>query len=567
MNKCLLLTKILLKTSGETFGSSTKSAKKRRIFNSQLFLYIFVTVCLAPMAFLLFKGGGLLYNMLAPQNLEYVAYTLLCAMLVLMTLIFSLPYVMSVLFFAKDLEYLIPLPLNSWQIAGAKFLTIMAYEYYAILLIGVPLVLGIGIAAGKGLLFWIIALLILLFIPVLPIVYGSVIGLLTLRLTRRFKNKEGIMTFFSVLLMLGGFGISFLASYLGEDLDAEMIMEIITGNRQLLTGLEYLFPNIFFAKNALLHDSLSHLCIYLLITLAVILLYLAVSSHFYLTNVVGMNEASEKRKVLSRHETDKALRSTGIIQSCALREWKLLVRTPVYFLNCTTMPLILPLILLIPIVTALMAENSLEPALLQIRLMSSFFSRDVLSALVLLSAFALAALVTSSNLTVSTCISREGQNVMSMKHIPVPYATQLKGKVLCGVCISLVAVIPYVTAVVLAGFCIFKTSWLLLFPALFVGILTTLLTCYIQLLGDLWKPKLVWTSEQVPVKQNFIAMLSMLLCYIVYFALGAGCVFLYWRKVPVMPLSIGAVLLLTMLTFVVRMWTYRYAVRAFERME
>ena len=567
MNKCLLLTKILLKTSGETIESSQNNKKRKRLFNSQIFLYVFIPVCLIPLMVLLYQFGGMLYDMLAPQRLEYLTYTFLCIALVLMTLIFSLPYVMSVLFFAKDLEYLIPLPLKSWQIAGAKFLTIMIYEYYTILLVGVPLVLGIGIAAGKGLLFWIIALLVLLFIPVLPIVYGSVVGLIVLRLTRHVKNKEAIMTFFSILLIFGCFGISFVSSYLGDELDAEMLIGILTGNKQLMTGIEYLFPNLRFARLALCTDDFLQLLIYLLITIAVIAVYLAVSSRFYLKNISGMGEFSEKRKALSHTETDKALRSTNIVFSCALREWKLLVRTPVYFLNCTMMAFIMPIVLLIPVVMALISEASIEPLLAQLRLMSAMAPKDMLSALVLLVAFGLAAMITSSNLTVSTCISREGQNVMSMKYIPVPYSTQLRGKLLCGVCISLVAVIPYVIAVTLAGSWIFKTSRLLLIPALLIGLLTTLLTSYIQLLGDLWKPKLVWTSEQVPVKQNFISMLSMLLCYLIYIGLGVVCVFLYIHDVSVIPLTIGFLLTLSILTGVTRIITFRYAEKAFARME
>lgn len=567
MNKCLLLTKILLKSGTESFSASGKPGKKRNIFSSQIFLYLLVTACCIPLMVLMFRFGKNMYETLSGMGLEHLLFTLICMALTLTTLLFSLPYVMSVMFFPKDLEYLLPLPLTSWQIAGAKFLTILVYEYYMTALIGIPILLGVGIASHAGIIFWIISLIILLFIPVLPIAYGSLLGLLFLKLTRNSKNREVLMTFFSVIIVVIACAFSAFSSYLGESLDMQILIDAMYNNENILTSLDYLFPTLPFARNAMMNSSLSDLFFYLAITLAVLMLYLALCSRFYLSNVSGMGESNEKRKILSRTETDKALKSRGIILSCASREWKLLLRTPVYFLNCVLMTYVLPLMILVPVVIGLAGQSNFGEFMEELHFFTSMINPEIITALLLLVSFGLSAVLTGINLTVSTCISREGQNFIFMKYIPVSYTVQLKGKVLCSVCISLSAVLPYETLLVLACVYLFNSSPVLLIPVWIISILTILLITYIQLLGDLWKPKLVWTSEQVPVKQNLIAMLFMLLCYLICALLGAGGVLLYNIKIPLLPVTIIFILVLGILTFGIRLLAYRYGEKAIAGLE
>ncbi len=566
MNKCLKVTKILLKTGGDSLFSPSKT-KKKRVLAGQAALIVLLAACFVPLLFLLYRFGESMYQMFSPAGLAQLVYLMILLTLTMATLIFALPFIMSVMLFAKDLEYLLPLPLTSLQIAGSKFLTILTYEYATVAFMGIPMLLGVGMAAGEGILYWLMALVVLIFLPILPIAYGSLLGLLLLRLMKNHKNKESMTTVLSILLLIGVMAFSFLSSYLGDSLDEKMITDLLLSNKSLLTGIDYLFPNLRFARAALMnHDPVS-LAVYVLIAAGILALYLLLSSRFYLNSIAGMNESSQTGKALSENETTRALRSQTTVRSCALREWKLLVRTPIYLMNCVSMPFILPLFLCIPIILEMIGAGGLASTLKQLHLLISSVDPMILHGCLLLLVFGLTALLTGMNLTIPTCISREGQNVYYMKYIPVPYRVQLRGKVLCGVLISMTAILPYQALLIGCSCYFFGTSLMLLIPGCLISILTILLISYLQLLGDLWHPKLVWTSEQVPVKQNMIAMLSVLLSYVVCLLLGAGAVLLYLAGVPILPLTAAFLLAEAVLALLLRSAVYRYGDSALEKLE
>lgn len=566
MNKCLKLTRILLKTGGNSLFSPSKT-KKKRILVGRAALLVLLAACFVPLLFLLYRFGESMYRMLSPIGLTQLVYLMILLALTMATLIFALPFILSVMFFAKDLEYLLPLPLTSLQIAGSKFLTILIYEYTAVGLMGIPMLAGVGVAAGEGSVYWITALVILIFIPILPIAYGSLLGLLLLRLMKGRKNKESLMTVLSVLLLIGIMTFSSLSSYLGDSLDEQMVADLLLSNKNLMAGADYLFPNLAFARAALMNRDPASLAVYVLIAVGVLALYLFLSSRFYLSGVVGMNESAQTRKSLSGSETARALRSQGIVTSCALREWKLLVRTPIYLMNCVSMPFILPLIIAVPVIMELAGEGSLSALTDQVRMFTAAIDPPILQAGFLLLVFAFTALLAGMNLTIPTCISREGQNVYYMKYLPVPYRVQLRGKVLCGVLISVIAIFPYLAVLSACSSCLLGTPFLLLIPGCLISLFTILLISYLQLLGDLWHPKLVWVSEQVPVKQNLVAMLSTLASYAVCILLGGGAVLLYLAGIPVLPLIAVFLLAEALLVLLLRSIVYRYGDYALERLE
>lgn len=309
------------------------------------------------------------------------------------------------------------------------------------------------------------------------------------------------------------------------------------------------------------------LLLYVLTAAAAILVFLLAGNRFYLKAVSGMNEVSQKREKLSAAEEMRALKTSGIVKSCALREWKLLVRTPVYFLNCVLSAFLVPVILLVALIVPLLGNmEELQKFLPQVSQLFQMFGTDQLSGVLMLTVFALTTLFCTMNLSAATCISREGSNFIEMKYIPVPYKKQLQGKMLCAVSLSFAATLPYTFLLVFAGAAILKTPVWLLLPALAINVFTVFTVSYFQLLGDLWKPKLSWTSEQAAVKQNFIAMLTMLGSFLVCLLLGLGCIGLYLLRIPVYGILAAGIIVLGILAFGLRAFAFRYGERALAKL-
>ena len=564
MRKELLLTKILLKCG---MGSMLPAGKKKRQIIGQWALYLLIAVCIVPLLVLLYQFGRAMYQTLSPLRLEYLAYDITLLLLSLTTLILSLPFAMSVLFLAKDIEYLLPMPLSPWQIAGAKLCTVLLYEYITTAAVGIPMLAGIGTAAHHGIAYFLFAALVLLALPILPVIYGCLLGVLILPLTTKLRRKEAVTTLFSILIILLASGAGLLFSYCGETLGSLDIAAIITGNKQLLIQAEYIFPNLLLAGRALKSTDPAMLLLYVLTAAAAILVFLLAGNRFYLKAVSGMNEVSQKREKLSAAEEMRALKTSGIVKSCALREWKLLVRTPVYFLNCVLSAFLVPVILLVALIVPLLGNmEELQKFLPQVSQLFQMFGTDQLSGVLMLTVFALTTLFCTMNLSAATCISREGSNFIEMKYIPVPYKKQLQGKMLCAVSLSFAATLPYTFLLVFAGAAILKTPVWLLLPALAINVFTVFTVSYFQLLGDLWKPKLSWTSEQAAVKQNFIAMLTMLGSFLVCLLLGLGCIGLYLLRIPVYGILAAGIIVLGILAFGLRAFAFRYGERALAKL-
>ncbi len=543
------------------------AGKKKRQIIGQWALYLLIAVCIVPLLVLLYQFGRAMYQTLSPLRLEYLAYDITLLLLSLTTLILSLPFAMSVLFLAKDIEYLLPMPLSPWQIAGAKLCTVLLYEYITTAAVGIPMLAGIGTAAHHGIAYFLFAALVLLALPILPVIYGCLLGVLILPLTTKLRRKEAVTTLFSILIILLASGAGLLFSYFGETLGSLDIAAIITGNKQLLIQAEYIFPNLLLAGRALKSTDPAMLLLYVLTAAAAILVFLLAGNRFYLKAVSGMNEVSQKREKLSAAEEMRALKTSGIVKSCALREWKLLVRTPVYFLNCVLSAFLVPVILLVALIVPLLGNmEELQKFLPQVSQLFQMFGTDQLSGVLMLTVFALTTLFCTMNLSAATCISREGSNFIEMKYIPVPYKKQLQGKMLCAVSLSFAATLPYTFLLVFAGAAILKTPVWLLLPALAINVFTVFTVSYFQLLGDLWKPKLSWTSEQAAVKQNFIAMLTMLGSFLVCLLLGLGCIGLYLLRIPVYGILAAGIIVLGILAFGLRAFAFRYGERALAKL-
>lgn len=193
---------------------------------------------------------------------------------------------------------------------------------------------------------------------------------------------------------------------------------------------------------------------------------------------------------------------------------------------------------------------------------------EVLTAILLVVIFGLTIMVGSSNLTTSTCISREGQNYFFMKYIPMSYKDQLRAKLLNGLFIGIAVMLPYTLIGVPAAIILLHLNPLVFLLCLAINILTLLLVNYAQLWSDLSYPKLIWESEQSAVKQNFAATITLFGVMILGFLIGAGLFICYTRfHIPVLLLAVFYILLIGIIIIPIRKAVYAYGARKLEDLE
>lgn len=539
MNNYLVLTKILFKTG----FSSARLSKRGKAINAILFGVI--ALCALPMLYsiyLLFDGMFKAYGMIDQSGFVVSAgFYLSC----IITFVFSIFLTPAIFYFSKDVETLLYLPLKPSQIIASKFTVLLFYEYTATLLISLPMLVAFSLNFHPEAHIYIFMLIGMLFLPILPLVLSSALIVLVLKFFPRFKNRDMFNLIGSFIAIALSLAISYFSQQLAVATPEEMQALMMQGNNSMIDIMGYLFINTRFLVEAIMNSNILDLIIYIAITLCGFGLFLLVAKQFYLSGAIGVNETTSRRKKLSKELLNKKTSQQSILMTYTIKELRILIRTPIYFLNCIVINFLLPVLMIF----STFSDSELLSQVSQINYLIAFDSLEIYAVLILI---ALAGGILYSNLNVIsvTAISREGANYIFMKYIPVNLMTQINAKVLSGIIVS---VSSFTLLFLGAGF-ILSLPILPLIVAYIIAILGIVVGNYLGILIDLLHPKLVWEQEAAVVKQNINSVAALLASM----GLAAGLVFLTFSLdsnilVYIMfALTIGLIIILPVLYKIVK---------------
>jgi ABC-2 type transport system permease protein len=520
MNNIFYLTKTMFGSDETLSNLGLGGKKKKSIFSKRpvkilLFLLLFLSMGMSTGSF-----AYMLYDSLSMYGFQSLIIRLAVPASGITVFMFGIFYVMNVFFFSRDIENYLFLPVRPGEILMSKFLVALVYQYFIYGMLFMPVLLVYGFLDKAGPLFYLYVLIVTLFVPVLPMVAASLIAMIIMRAGKGIKNKDRFNMIAGVLGLTISLGFSFGIQYLAQ--------RATTGN-MVITDLSQLpaikvtslaFPTSYLASEALVaYDGFSGL-MFLLALIAVSLLSMAVfyvvGNAIYFKGVMGVLDSSSRRKKLSTGELDKETSSKPILLAYSLKELKLLMRTPAYFMNCVLVSLIFPLFFIIPFLIDGPDSADIKEIMV--------FLRSAGDANLLVVMTALGLLLGGLNIISSTSISREGKNFFFMKYVPVPYMTQLYAKILSSFYVEGVA------AVILYGLLIllFKPSMIVVLLSIPLFILASIFMNQFSIAIDVYMPKLEWDSEQKAVKQNLNSMFQMFGSFI----FGGGMIFLSTKFTP-----------------------------------
>jgi ABC-2 type transport system permease protein len=498
-NKTLLLTKTLIR-NGE--GLNLKG--------SNTFAKISVLVAFAVVIPMIMFGIGsfvvFLMGVLRPIGQEGLIISMGLSLNSAIIFIFGLFYIISTYYFSSDVEYLLPLPLKPGQIVGAKFLVVTLYEYMTTAVFFLPFWVTYGVMTGSGVLYYLYGLIIFLLLPITPLALASVLIMVIMRFTNLSRYKDTVKVIGGLLGVFLGIGVNLIVQRFSTNMSQEEILALLRkGENSLLELSNSIFPTIKWGAKAMVSSGdwsgfLSFL-IYIGFSLLVFLAVLLMGEWIYLRSVMGMSETGSRRHKTGSNYLEKEAVRGSVVGTYLKTELKLLIRTPIYFINCVIIYFLWPIFLFLPMIMQNPAEKTD-----MMKGITGFMADPEASGFILIGAFIFAVFMGCMNATTSTSISREGGELFIKKYIPVSYQKQLTAKVLSGFVLGLAAIIIAVFLAVLVfklpvwtGLLILLTAWLPIMS-----------TCISGLLIDLYNPKLDWDSEQKAVKQNVNVLYNMI---------------------------------------------------------
>ncbi len=448
------------------------------------------------MIFVEVKLFGVLASMGQPMLL--MALALMLGMV--STLLLGIFITVSSLYFQRDSAWLAYLPVSPYAVLGMRWTGLWAGDAALNAVFIAPAALLYGLHTGADALYYLRMLAIILATPLIPLAISTLLASLLSRATVLFRHKDAMAMVGSLLIVFVVVGLEMsILPRIPEDAGALYFVQLLLNQEGLINLLLGSFPPILWAAKGLAGDW-GLWALFLLVSVGAAALALLLAGRNYMNTCMQQAEhAAKKRR--GRLQLD-AWRVRSPLAALCLREWRELIRTPVYAMNALSGVIMLPLMMVIMGIGIQSSGESTELIIPMIQgLLSQVSGWDL--TLILTAILSFAGLM---NPVASTSVSREGARLPLSRMIPIASEVQLHAKLLVSMAVSLMthAAMAVLMAVVLRAYAL----WLI--PATVLATLLSYAASALSLVVECVRPQLNWANETQAMKQNMNFAIMML---------------------------------------------------------
>ena len=551
MKKIIALTNVFLKSSFSNYNSKmgiqTGSKKKLpKVLYFMLILYL-----IAIFAFLSYN----LIDGFIKIHQEKVFIGMILLGIIGFAAFQSIFSSINSLYFTKDSEFILPLPLKPYQIISARTIVLILLEYIIEFFIGfVPLVMY-GYQTGSGILYYITMLIALILIPILPILLVSTVIMIIMSFARFAKNKNRFQIIATILALILIIAISLASGSISGEMTNEQMAQMLMKANGMLELIKGYFPSLDFLVNALTSENIFVVAIEIiktfLITAVAFGIYLFIANKIYLKGLVGNLFSGNSRKTKIRLK-ENDYKNSKLYKTYIGKEFKILARNPVFLIQCLAPAIFIPIIM---IGIVYLQTNSIQKEGFQL-LFSVINVNSIQIASIVLGIIEFFTMFIYISIT---AISRDGSNAVFIKYIPVSLYKQYIYKIVPNMIMSLFSIV--ITLIIAQIILKFNISVLIAIFA--VSSLMSLFQSMLMIIIDLKRPKLEWTSEYAVVKQNMN-----LLWPFVLNLLEIGIIFIISIPLNFTNYFVTAIIILAIhiiITYLVNRYIYKNQNRLFDR--
>ena len=509
-NKVVALTKVFFKNSFQNMETAGGSKNKT---NSKSMMILYAIVFLYLAGIVGFFSYNLVQGLIEIQQEEIFLGLILLAIgvFVLIQTIFS---AISLLYYSKDNEYILPLPIKPSQIVMAKTNVLLITEYFIVAIIGlIPLIIY-GILTTANIFYYITMIITLLTFPVVPVLISSLLVLIVMSFAKFTKNRNRFQIIATIILLVVICVISFQTS----DMEGsqEELIQMATKANGLVEMIRNTFPTLGMAIEALANNSILNLIALVLVTAILYLIYIAVGQKLFLKGAVGSLSSGKRTKKAINEKT--AFKKSSLAKTYIGKEFKTLIRNPIFFMQCVMPAILFPILVIVFTFAGMQTDQNTsitDIAQIITNKTSIYLGMAILMVIQFFSMFIYIS---------ATAISRDGQNAVFMKYIPVPLIKQIDYKVMPNI---IMTTIMGIISIGIAQY-LFRIPILYLLLITIAAISIGMLQSYLMIIVDLKKPKLEWNSEYAVVKQNmnlvwpmFLGLANITIIAVLSYVLGS----------------------------------------------
>ncbi len=419
------------------------------------------------------------------------------------SVVFGLLVIFNILFFSSDREHLVPLPFKSHEILAAKFAYAFWAESMMEFMVLLSMFIGFFISYGWHPVGILAGLTATFLIPLLPMAYCAIIGLLIMLLLGKIRNINIFHHLSTIILLL--FIALFLLSFqdMGGITVENYVNSLADNSNLFVTVLNKVFYAVPVLLYALEYNSLPALLLYMAASLFSVVVLLFLGKYLYQPGLYTAAALGSAKKTSAN--IDRYIVKRSHFRACLQKEWLVLTRTKAYSVNCVLINLLWPLAMLIFLYTGRNKETL--PHL--IALYQS--GNEKLALFLALGVVAVTFLATAMNSLASTAFTREGAHLSLIKYIPVRYRTQLYAKAAVSVFITFPAML---FCIIIMGSVMRITPLYYLYYSL-LSLAVIILTTVIGLALDSTHPHDAWDDEYSALRGNLNSFFDMALVMVI----------------------------------------------------
>lgn len=425
----------------------------------------------------------------------------------LIIFLFDIGTIISIFYFGRDNELLAALPLKPLHILGARFSLVMFNQYLVQIVLLLPPLFIFYQGEKLGGLYILLAAVIFLIFPVLPLVPAGIFAILLMSRakSRRLKDIFTILTY--VIALAFAIGIQFFMQSLPQGEELSSLEAMLQTHGALLSEVGSSFPPAIWAAKSLAMagsiDGLFNLGLFLALTAALFALMLALGNKHFYQGLFAGEEVAKKQRVTN---SANSWSSSSPFKALLLREHRLFLRTPVFLMNVLPIAVIVPIFTLIPLLTrgSLQEINGLYPYLTKY----PYLKLGIIGFMTFI----------AGTIPLSpSAISREGKMFTLSQIIPVSPREQIKAKFWYALIVNFICILPiFVMSLILLHLTWVDALMLALLSLAAVGVITAF-----GLLIDCERPYFDWEDPQRAVKNNLNVLFIMLIT-LIFLAIMAG---------------------------------------------
>ena len=478
MKSFLLLTKIQLKGDLNLKKMFRVREGKNRSGVTGIVLTVFLLVLFAGLSGVY---AYLYAGILKPMNALSVLLSLWMAATSVILLITTISKVKGTLFAFNDYDMVMSMPVSTAAIVASRIIVLYLYDLLFTAIFMAPANVVYGVFSNQGAGFYLLSTMLLLFVPFVPILIGSFIGLILTVISSRFRHSNVV-----ALVLFLGIYIAYMIVMMNPNISDDAMIDF--GN-MLSEQVNGVYPLTKLYSDAIAGGNVGAILSFLGISTLVFLVFCMIVGKWFkkLNTLVSSSKARSNYKM-------KELKTSSRLGSLYKKELKRYFASPAYVMNSAIGMIMLTVLSVVLLVTG---EEKFSQ-MLEVPGVAEQLAGYVPIALLF---------CVMMTCTTSSSISLEGKNLWLMKSFPIPAIQVFLGKVLLNLTITLPLVVinTVIYAVVL------HMSVVQVAVSIVLSITGAIFIALFGLMINLKFPRFDWKSETEIVKQSMATMITLFL--------------------------------------------------------